>query len=296
MAILADKNTRIIIQGITGREAATMSLEMLKYGARVMGGVTPGKGGSKVHNIPVFDCVEEAIKELGMIDASVVSVPPGFAKDAVMESVDNGIKLIVVLTERIPKQDVITMVSFADTRGSLIIGPNSPGIISPGKTRLGYLGGSNPEKAYIPGPVGIVSRSGGMSTELANLLTMNGIGQSTVIGMGGDPVVGATYLDFLPLFEKDNETKAVLLFCEPGGVKEEAASNLIKNNYKKPVIVFFGGRFVDRMKGMRFGHASVIVRDGYGSTEEKAKRFKDAGAVVVENYSEIPGVVKELIY
>lgn len=294
MAILAGKDTRVIIQGITGREAATMSQEMLSYGTKVVAGVTPGKGGQKVHGIPVFDTVMEAVEKCGG-DASIVSVPPLFAKDAVMEAVDAGIKLVVVLTERIPKADVIEMLAFAESRGTRVIGPNSPGLICPEETRLGYLGGSNPQKAYRKGPVGIISRSGGMCTELANILTMNGIGQSTVIGIGGDPVVGTIYTDLLPLFERDEETKAVVLFCEPGGKKEEVAAEYIKKHFSKKVVVFFGGRFVDRMPGMRFGHASVIVRPGYGTTEEKIKKFKDAGCIVVENYSEIPKVLKEVL-
>jgi succinyl-CoA synthetase alpha subunit len=294
MAILADRNTRVIIQGITGREAATMSQEMLAYGTKVVAGVTPGKGGQRVHGIPVFDTMIEAVEKCGG-DASVVSVPPLFAKDAVMEAVEAGIKLIIVLTERIPKSDVIEMLSYAEARGARVIGPNSPGIICPEETRLGYLGGSNPQKAYKKGPVGIISRSGGMCTELANILTRNGIGQSTVIGIGGDPVVGTIYTDLLPLFQQDEETKAIVLFCEPGGKKEEAAAEYIKEKFTKKVIVFFGGRFVDKMPGMRFGHASVIVRPGYGTTEEKIKLFKSAGCIVVENYSEIPQVLKEVL-
>lgn len=294
MAILADENTRVIIQGITGREALTMSKEMLDYGVKITAGVTPGKGGLKVHGIPVCDTVEEAVEKFGG-DASIVSVPPAFAKDAVMEAVYAGIKLIIVLTERIPKRDVIEMIYFAEENGARIIGPNSPGIISPGKIRLGYLGGSNPEKAYTPGPVGIISRSGGMCTEIANLLTLHGIGQSTVIGMGGDPVVGSTYIDLLPLFEEDKDTRAIVLFCEPGGKKEEFAAEYIKNRFSKPVVVFFGGRFVDNMPGMRFGHASVIVRPGSGTTLEKKRLFEDAGCIVVDNYSEIPAVIKDFL-
>lgn len=294
MAILADENTRVIIQGITGREASTMSKEMLDYGVKITAGVTPGKGGMNVHGIPVCDTVEEAVEKWGG-DASIVSVPPTFAKDAVMEAVHAGIKLIIVLTERIPKRDVIEMVNFAEEQEARIIGPNSPGIISPGKIRLGYLGGSNPEKAYKSGSVGIISRSGGMCTEIANLLTFNGIGQSTVVGMGGDPVVGSTYTDLLPLFEKDEETKVMVFFCEPGGKKEEECAQYIKSKFSKPVVVFFGGRFVDSMPGMRFGHASVIVRPGLGTTAEKKKLFEEAGCIVVENYSEIPEVVKEFV-
>lgn len=294
MSILVDENTRIIILGITGREAVSTSREMLDYGAKVVGGVTPGKGGQEVHGIPVYDSVAEAQKG-SEADGAVISVPPMAAADACMECADNGIKLAVLLTERIPKRDVIKMVHFANERGMIIIGPNSPGIISPGKTRLGYLGGSVPEKAFKPGNVGIVSRSGGMCTEIANVLFQAGIGVSTAIGMGGDPVVGSTYLDYFPYFEKDPDTRVIALFCEPGGVKEEALAEWIPGNFTKPVIAFFGGRFVDKMPGTRFGHASVIVRPGSGTTEEKTRLFKEAGVNVVDDYSQIPEAVKAAI-
>jgi succinyl-CoA synthetase alpha subunit len=296
VSILVDETTRILIQGITGREAASMSREMLDYGAKVVAGVTPGKRGQDVHGIPVHDTVAEAVEKHSP-DAAVVSVPPRMAKDAVMEDAANGIKLAVVLTERIPRQDVIEMIAYAQKHGMRIIGPNSPGIICPGRTRLGYLGGSNPDRAFQPGPVGLISRSGGMTTEIANLLCEHGTGISTGIGMGGDPVVGSTYLDLFPFFEADPETRAMVIYCEPGGSKEEALSEKLGKEFKKPVVVFLGGRFVDRMPGMRFGHASVIVRpeSGSGSGEEKIRTLKEAGATVVEHYSELPGAVKEVL-
>jgi succinyl-CoA synthetase alpha subunit len=293
MSILADDKTRILIQGITGREAASMSREMLDYGARIVAGVTPGKAGQEVHGIPVYDTVMAACQEHAP-DAAVVSVPPRMAKDAVMEDAAHGIKLGVVLTERIPRQDVVEMIAYAGAHGMMIIGPNSPGIICPGKTRLGYLGGSNPERAFQPGPVGLISRSGGMTTEIANLLCENGIGVTTAIGMGGDPVVGSTYLDLFPLFESDPETQAIVIYCEPGGGKEEALAEMLGKEFNKPLVAFLGGRFVDRMPGMRFGHASVIVRpeSGSGSAEEKIRTLRNAGAMVVEHYSELPGAVR----
>lgn len=296
MAILADENTTILIQGITGREAASMSREMLDYGAKVVAGVTPGKGGEKVHGIPVYDTVAEACAKHHPT-AAVVSVPARMAKDAVMEAAAHEIRLAVVLTERIPKQDVIEMVAYAGSRRMRIIGPNSPGIISPGKTRLGYLGGSNPERAFLPGPVGVISRSGGMTTEVANLLHRHGLGVSTAIGMGGDPVVGSTYLDFFPLFEADPETKVIVLYVEPGGSKEEVLATKLGKEFKKPVVVFVGGKFVDRMPGTRFGHASVIVRpgSGSGSAGDKVRRFREAGAEVVDRYSELPEAVRKAL-
>lgn len=292
MSILADESTRIVILGITGREAAGTSREMLDYGAKVVAGVTPGKGGQHVHQIPVYNSVREAVKKHGA-DAALLSIPPAAAKDAAMECASCGIRLAVILTERIPKRDVITAVAYAEKREMMIIGPNSPGIISPGKTRIGYLGGSNPEKAFLEGNVGIVSRSGGMTTEMANLLAQEGIGISTAIGMGGDPVVGSTYIDYFPHFEKDPQTHCVVLYCEPGGGKEEALAEWMPDNFTKPVIVFIGGKFVDKMPGTRFGHASVIVRPGSGSTADKIKAFEKAGAIVVDNYSEITGAVRE---
>lgn len=294
MSILVDENTSIIIQGITGREAASMSKEMLEYGARVVAGVTPGREGRKVHGIPVYDCVADAVQH-HPADASIISVPPAFARDAVMEAVDSGIKLVVCLTERIPKLDVIEMIAFAQSRGARVLGPNSPGLISPERTRLGYFGGKEPEKAFKKGPVGIISRSGGMCTEICNLLTQGGIGQSTAVGMGGDPIVGSMYSDLLPLFQEDSETKVVVLFCEPGGKKEEAAAQYIKESFTKPVVAFFGGKFVDKMPGTRFGHASVIVRPGSGSTEDKARLFAGAGIRVVNTYSEILPAVREIL-
>jgi len=293
MAILIDDKTRILVQGITGREAATFTKDMLDYGSKVVAGVTPGKQGQKVHGIPVYDTVREAVKK-HKANAAVISVPPAFAKDAIMEAADCGLSPLAVLTERIPKRDVIEAVAYAQARGCRIIGPNSPGVISPRKkSKLGFLGGNNPERAFRPGNIGVVSRSGGMCTEVANLLTNAGLGISTAIGMGGDPVVGSTYLDFFPLFQKDPETKAVVLFCEPGGVKEDALAEWIPKHFTKPVVAFFGGKFVDDMPGTRFGHASVIVRPGSGSTREKTRLFRKAGVTVVEVYSDIPKAVKE---
>ena len=276
----------MIIQGITGREATTMSKEMLAYGAKVVAGVTPGKEGETIHGIPVYDCVVDAMRDHDA-NSAVVSVPPAFAKDAVFEAIAAGIKFVLVLSERVPIQDTIAMVAFANQHGARIVGPNSGGIISPNRTRLGYLGGNNPRAAFTPGPVGVVSRSGGMSVELSNLLTTSGIGQSTVISMGGDPVTGSIYKDFLELFGQDPETKAVVFFCEPGGNKEEDAARYIREKFNKPVVVFFGGRFVDDLPGVRFGHASVMVGASYGTTVEKTVRFREAGAVVVDYYSDI---------
>lgn len=294
MGILVDASTRVIIQGITGREAASMSREMLAYGTNVVAGVTPGKGGEWVHGVPVYDGVREAVNA-HYADTSLVLVPAVFAKDAVMEAAESGIGLIVVPTERIPRRDVVEMLAFAAERGARVIGPNTGGVITVGQTRLGIFGGSNPERSFTRGPVGIISRSGGMTTEIANSLTQQGIGQTTAIGMGGDPIVGCTYNDFLDLFERDSETKAVVLFCEPGGGKEEVAADYICERFSKPVVAFVAGRFVDDIPGARFGHASVIVRPDSGSVENKMARFRQAGVHVVEVFSEVATRLKELL-
>ncbi len=295
MAILINEKTRILVQGITGREAATFTKDMMDYGSKVVAGVTPGKQGQEVHGIPVFDTVKEAV-EKQKANAAVVSVPPAFAKDAVMEAAAGGLSPIACLTERIPKRDVIEMVAYANLKGVKIIGPNSPGVISPAqKAKLGFLGGNNPERAFRPGHIGVISRSGGMCTEIANLISNAGMGISTAIGMGGDAVVGSTYLDFFPLFEQDPETHAVVLFCEPGGTKEDVLAEWIPGHFSKPVVAFFGGKFVDNMPGMRFGHASVIVRPGSGATRDNTRLFQQAGVRVVEVYSEIPNALKELL-
>ena len=225
MAILADEHTRVIVQGITGREATSFTKDMIDYGTKVVAGITPGKGGQRVHGIPVYDTIRQALRE-HPAEAAVISVPPALVKGAVLEALENGITLAVVVSERVPRKDTIEFLEVAKARNARVIGPNTLGLISPGKVRLGMAGGpaADVRKAYMPGPVGIASRSGGMTTEIANLLTTRGIGQSTCIGIGGDPVVGSNFLDLIPLFDRDPETKVVVLFSEPGGVIEEKLS------------------------------------------------------------------------
>lgn len=297
MAILADENTRVIIQGITGREASTFAKDMLDYGTNVVAGVTPGKMGQKVHGVAVYDTVRQALGE-HPAEASVISVPPALVKGAVLEALDNGIKLIVVVSERVPRKDTVEFLEVADAKGARVIGPNTLGLIAPEKIKLGMAGGpvGDVKKAYMPGCVGIASRSGGMTTEIANLLTTNGIGQSTCIGIGGDPVVGSNFLDLIPLFDSDPETKAVVLFTEPGGVIEERLSELvITERYETPIIAFIAGRFVDDMPGVRFGHAATIVEGDRGSTKSKIAMFKHAGIRVAESFSDIAQLAKEYI-
>ena len=297
MAILADERMRVIVQGITGREAASFTKDMLDYGTKVMAGVTPGKRGQRIHGIPVYDTVKEAMKEY-RCDASVISVPPAMVKDAAFEAMHNGIRLLVIVTERVPRQDVINILEVASEMEARVVGPNTLGLISPHKIKLGMAGGPLEDvyKAYKPGPVGIASRSGGMTTEIANLLTVHGIGQSTCIGVGGDPVVGSNFLDLLPLFEEDPQTEVVVIFCEPGGVVEERLAEMVMaREITIPIVAFVAGRFMDSMPGIRFGHAATIVEGERGSARGKIEHFKKAGIRVAEAFSEIVPLVKEAL-
>jgi len=297
VAILADENVRVIVQGITGREASTFTKDMMDYGTHVVAGVTPGKLGQTVHGVDVYDTVRQALTA-HPAEASVISVPPGLVKDAVIEALENEIKLVVVISERVPRKDTIEFLEVAKENKARVIGPNTLGLIPPEKIKLGMAGGpvGDVKKAYMPGSVGIASRSGGMTTEVANLLTANGIGQSTCIGIGGDPVVGSNFLDLIPLFENDPETKVVVLFSEPGGVIEENLSELVMvEKYQTPIIAFIAGRFVDDMPGVRFGHAATIVEEDRGTTKSKISMFNKAGIRVAESFSDIVRIAREYI-
>jgi len=297
MAILADENTRIIIQGITGREAVTFTKDMIDYGSKVVAGVTPGKGGQAVYEVPVFNTVYEALKEYPA-DASVISVPPGMIKGAALEALSNGIKLLVIVAERVPRKDTIEILEVARESDAVVIGPNTLGMINPHTVKIGMAGGpvANVKRAYMPGPVAIASRSGGMTTEIANLLTTHGIGQSTCISIGGDPVVGSNFLDLIPLFDKDPGTEAVVLFCEPGGVIEERLSELvISEHIKTPIVAFVAGRFVDKMPGVRFGHAATIVEGEKGTAAGKIEHFKKAGIHIADGLDDIVSILKEIL-
>ncbi len=294
MAILVDENTRVLVQGITGREAATFTRGMLDYGTAVVAGVTPGKAGQQVHGVPVFNSVYKAVQETAP-NLAIVSVPPAFAKDAVLEAVDCGIPVVNVFTERMPRSDVVEMLDIANRKGVRIVGPNSLGIVSPGRGKAGAIGGPAAEtrRAYTPGPVAVLSRSGGMCTETCNLLTVNGLGQSTAINTGGDPIVGSSFIDLLPLLEQDDETKVIVLFCEPGTAQEERLSRfVIEHGYSKPIVAFVAGAFVDDMPGQRFGHAAVIVQGDAGSVRGKRKAMREAGIIVVEGHGDLAPAVK----
>ena len=295
MSILIDENTTFIIQGITGREAVNMARECLDYGSKLVGGVTPGRGGRDVHGVPVFDTVKE-ITGRQRVDASVISVPPAFVRDAAFEAVENGIKLIVIVTERIPRLEVAQLVEFARRHDARVIGPNCLGVLSPEKSRVGGMGGAAvaARKAYQPGPVGIMSRSGGMTTEIANTLTAAGLGQSTAVSIGGDAIVGSTYAELMPLFESDPETKAIVIYSEPGGAMEAQLAKYVKEHGTRlPIVAFMAGKFMDEMPGMRFGHAGTIVEGKADTTAEKIARMTDAGISVAEEIQDIPAIVTE---
>jgi succinyl-CoA synthetase alpha subunit len=296
MSILISKDTRFIVQGITGREAVNLTRENLDYGSKIVGGVTPGRAGREVYGVPVFDCVRDAVAEMGAIEGSIVSVPPRFTRDAVFEAIENGIKLIVVVTENIPRREVAQMVELAAMRGVRIIGPNCLGIISPEEAKMGGIGGpaANTSQAYRKGHIGIMSRSGGMTTEIASTLTTAGLGQSTAISIGGDAIVGSTYAELMALFEADPETHAVAIYSEPGGRMEgQLAEWLLENESRLPVVAFMAGRFMDEMQGMRFGHAGTIVEGKQDTTAEKIARMRAAGISVAERIEEIPALIHQ---
>jgi succinyl-CoA synthetase alpha subunit len=301
MSILIDAETTFIVQGITGREAVNLTRECLDYGAgaKVVGGVTPGRLGREVHGVPVFDTVAQAVEHHGgPIYGSVVTVPPAFTKDAVFEAIENDVKLIVIVTERIPRGDVAQMVELAALRGARIIGPNCLGIIVPAVIKMGGIGGParDAAKAYSRGPVGVISRSGGMTTEMSSTLTAAGLGQSTAVSIGGDAIIGSSYAELMPLFEADEQTQAIVIYTEPGGRMEaELARWVADNDSRLPIVAFMAGRFMDEMPGMTFGHAGTIVEGKEDTATEKIARLSAAGIVVAEEIAQIPDLVKERI-
>jgi succinyl-CoA synthetase alpha subunit len=299
VSILLERDTTFIVQGITGREAVNLTRECLDFGSKIVGGVTPGRKGREVHGVPVFDTVEQVVEATGAVpDGSVVTVPPAFTKDAVFEAIEAGIKLVVIVTERIPRRDVAQMVELANMRGARIIGPNCLGIMVPGVAKMGGIGGpaKDAAKAYSPGSVGIMSRSGGMTTEIASTLTAAGFGQSTAVSIGGDAIIGSTYAELMPLFEADEQTEAIVIYTEPGGRME---AQLVEwreaNDSRLPIVAFMAGRFMDdeEMKGMSFGHAGTIVEGKEDTATEKISRLESAGIPVVERIDEIPDAVRE---
>src|SRR6185295_58546 len=285
MSVLVDKNTRLIVQGFTGKEGTFHAQQAIAYGTSVVGGVTPGKGGSKHLDLPVFDTVAQAVKETGA-NASVIFVPPPFAGDAIMEAADAGVSLVVCITEGIPALDMVKAWQFLKGRKTRLIGPNCPGIISPGKCKIGIM----PASIHLEGHVGVVSRSGTLTYEAVGQLTKLGIGQSTCIGIGGDPIIGTTFLDALELFHNDPDTHAIIMIGEIGGNAEETAAAYVKANVKKPVVGFIAGQTAP--PGRRMGHAGAIIAGGSGKASDKIKAMEDAGITVCPTPASLGEMVK----
>ncbi len=288
MSILIDESTRVVIQGITGKEGQFHMRQMVEYGTKVVSGVTPGKGGQKVDGIPVFNTVREAVCTTGAI-VSAIFVPPAFAADAIMEAADSGVSLIVCFTEGIPTLDMLTVSHYLKKKGVRLIGPNTPGIISPGKSKVGLMAG------YIhrEGNVGVISRSGTLTYEMVYQLTRRGIGQSTCVGIGGDQIIGLSFVDLLELFEGDSDTKAVVLIGEIGGTAEEEAAEFIRKNLTKPVVAFIAGRTAP--PGRRMGHAGAIISGGRGTAVEKIRSLDEAGVRAVENPADVGEAVARVL-
>lgn len=287
MSIWVDQNTRLLVQGITGREGQFHALQCVSYGTKVVAGVTPGKGGQSVEGIPVFNTVENAVRET-KADCAMIFVPPAFAADAILEAAEAGVPLIVAITEGIPVLDMMKVKTYLKSSPSRLIGPNCPGIITPGQCKVGIM----PGPIHKPGPVGVVSRSGTLTYEVVHQLTRQGIGQSTCIGIGGDPVNGTNFIDCLTAFEKDSDTKAVVMVGEIGGSAEEEASEFIAKNLTKPVVGFIAG--LTAPPGRRMGHAGAIISGSSGTAQAKMEAMRKAGITVVENLGKLGETCKKV--
>jgi succinyl-CoA synthetase alpha subunit len=287
VSILVNKDTRLVVQGITGREGAFHTKQMIRYGTPVVAGVTPGKGGEWIKGVPVFDTVQEAVSARG-VNVSIVYVPARFAPDAILEAADAGVALIVCITEGIPVADMIRVRAYLDQKGTRLIGPNCPGVITPGEAKVGIM----PGHIHRPGPVGVVSRSGTLTYEVVYALSEQGLGQSTAVGIGGDPIIGTTFIDVLEMFEDDPNTDQVVLIGEIGGNDEERAAQFIADKMTKPVTAFIAGRTAP--PGKRMGHAGAIIEGGTGTAAEKIAAFEGVGVRVANHPAEIPDLVAAL--
>ncbi len=289
MSIFADQSTRVAVQGITGRDGSFHTRQMLEYGTKVVAGVTPGKGGQKLDDrVPIFDTVEEARSETGAT-ASVIYVPAAFAADAICEAADSGIELIVCISEGIPVLDMLRATRYVADQGARLIGPNCPGMISPGQAKLGII----PGQIVKPGPVGVVSRSGTLTYEVVWALTRAGLGQSSCVGIGGDPVIGTNFIDCLDAFERDPQTEVIVLIGEIGGSDEQNAARHIKDRLSKPVVGFVAGQTAP--PGRRMGHAGAIISGSQGTAAEKIATFRENGVEVAERPADMPGIVSRAL-
>ena len=287
--MLLDPSANILVQGITGREASAMVADMLDYGSRISTGVTPGKGGQEVHGVPVFDTVRDAVSH-DKASVSIISVPAPAVLDAALEAMESGIQLCLIMSERVPRLDTCKILHQARQQGCTVIGPNTLGLIRPGIAKLGTIGGrlDNVQRSFIPGRVAIISRSGGMTTEIASFLTSHDIGQSLAVGVGGDAIVGSNFTDLIRLLEDDPSTDAVVLYGEPGGTAEEQlAEYLEEHGTRLRINAFLSGHFVDDMEGVRFGHAAVMVEGGRGSVSGKTEVLRKAGVFVADSFDDI---------
>lgn len=288
MGILVDRNTRLLVQGITGRDGSFHTKKMLEYGTKIVAGVTPGKGGQVVEGVPVFDTVADAVRETGA-NASIVYVPPAFAADAILEAVRAGVPFVAAITEGIPVADMVKVWAEVETSKTRLLGPNCPGVITPGDCKVGIM----PGHIHKTGPVGVVSRSGTLTYEVVDQLTRAGIGQSTCVGIGGDPIIGTKFVDILELFEKDRSTEYIVLIGEIGGSDEELAAAYIDEHVTKPVVAFIAGSSAP--PGRRMGHAGAIVSGGSGRAEDKVEALTNAGVRVAPTPTEIGRMVQSLV-